>query len=150
MDTLSKKQRSWNMSRIRRKNTSPEIRFRRFLSIRGVRGYRLDATILGRPDLYFPRLKLAVFIDGCFWHRCPACFIRPKTNRSFWTPKIRKNVARDRKVTRMLQKQGFVVLRFWEHETEADLDRCYNKFIRLYGRNTDQIQKKSLRRERKI
>lgn len=102
MDVLTPKQRSYCMSQIKRNGTSPEVIFRQLIASRGLRGYRLDAKAKGHPDFYFPRRKIAVFIDGCFWHRCPKCFVRPKTNRKFWTPKIRQNVERDRRTTKEL------------------------------------------------
>ncbi len=116
VDVLTKKQRSYNMSMIRARNTQPEIRLREMLSAGGLRGYRLHYKLMGKPDIVFPRRKIAVFIDGCFWHKCPRCFVKPATNRKFWREKIDSNVARDKVVTTKLKKEGWKVLRIWEHE----------------------------------
>jgi DNA mismatch endonuclease (patch repair protein) len=76
------------MSRIRARNTGPELQLRRTLYKTGVRGYRLSYDLLGRPDLVFVSKKIAVFIDGCFWHKCPVHFVRPETRTEFWMKKI--------------------------------------------------------------
>jgi DNA mismatch endonuclease (patch repair protein) len=114
-DVLTKEQRSYNMSRILAKNTKPEIVLRKLLSFNKIRGYRLHYGLSGKPDIVFPKYKIAIFIDGCFWHKCPKCFIEPQTRRKFWMDKISGNVARDKKVNKQLKKEGWKVLRFWEH-----------------------------------
>jgi len=106
------------------KNTSAELALRRALSNAGVRGYRLhDSRVAGKPDLVFSRGKLAVFVDGCFWHGCPSCYRQPKTNQQYWTMKVQRNMDRDRKVNELCQAAGWRVLRLWEHEVlhEAEL-----------------------------
>jgi DNA mismatch endonuclease, patch repair protein len=135
MDNLSKKQRSHCMSRIRSNNTKIEIAFRKFVWSRGLRGYRLKTKFKGRPDLYFPATKIVVFIDGCFWHKCPKCFVRPKSRNEYWDGKIRYNVIRDKKTTRRLRKETFTVIRFWEHEIEDNIERCYKKLKKAYEKN---------------
>jgi DNA mismatch endonuclease (patch repair protein) len=115
-DVLTKKQRSYNMSMIRGKNTQPERFLRRTLSEKGIRGYRLHYKLPGKPDIVFPKKRIAIFIDGCFWHKCPKCFIRPETNRGFWNKKIDSNVKRDKAVNAELRGRGWKVLRIWEHE----------------------------------
>jgi DNA mismatch endonuclease (patch repair protein) len=132
MDRITKAQRSYNMSRIRSKNTAVEISFRKNLWNSGIRGYRVNAKIIGKPDLYFSKKKIAIFIDGCFWHKCPRCFIKPKTNLSYWTPKINKNALRDKKNNKDLKSEKIKVLRFWEHEIKNNMERCYNKFSKTY------------------
>lgn len=116
MDVLTPTQRSFNMSRILSKNTSPEIILRKLLTAEGIKGYRLHYKILGKPDIVFPKKKIAIFIDGCFWHKCKKDFIAPKTNKKFWFPKIENNIARDKQVNRALKKTGWTILRIWEHE----------------------------------
>jgi DNA mismatch endonuclease, patch repair protein len=74
------------------------------------------SKLTGRPDFVFPKLKLAVFVDGCFWHGCPKHGTRPKANAGFWLAKITGNKARDRRVNRLLRAEGWRVLRIWEHE----------------------------------
>ena len=115
VDVLSKKQRSYNMSRIQGRDTKPELMFRRYLFSKGLRGYRVHSKLPGKPDIVFTKYKLAIFVDGCFWHRCPKCFKEPETNKEFWRKKITGNIKRDKVINRLLKKEGWVVLRFWEH-----------------------------------
>jgi len=130
MDIVSKKQRSYMMSKIKGKNTKPEILLRRHLWASGMRGYRVNAKILGKPDIWFPRKKLAIFVDGCFWHMCPLCYMEPKSNQRFWREKMRRNVLRDKEVTRRLQKQGITVLRIWEHSLNTQLPNITKSILR--------------------
>jgi DNA mismatch endonuclease (patch repair protein) len=115
MDVLTPRQRSHCMSRIRGKNTKPEMTLRRALWSAGLR-YRLHHGVPGRPDIAFPGSRVAVFCDGCFWHGCPIHSVSPKTNASFWKTKIGKNRARDERVAATLRAEGWKVIRFWEHE----------------------------------
>jgi DNA mismatch endonuclease (patch repair protein) len=80
----------------------------------GVTGWRRNRPIVGKPDFVFPKAKVAVFVDGCFWHGCPKCYRAPKSNVPYWRLKIERNRKRDLKVNRELRKRGWVVLRFWE------------------------------------
>lgn len=116
VDVLTREQRSYNMSMIRGGNTAPEIELRKLLSARGLKDYRLHYKLTGKPDIVFPKRKIVIFIDGCFWHRCPKCFKKPATNRKFWLEKIDSNVKRDKLVITELRKKGWKVLRIWEHE----------------------------------
>lgn len=125
-DVLTPEQRSRCMSRIKGKNTGPELRLRKALWNRGVR-YRLDLRIPGKPDMVFPKRRVAVFIDGCFWHGCPAHGVKPKTNAIFWKDKIERNQRRDNLVNAELQRQGWRVLRFWEHEVEESIQVVVNR-----------------------
>jgi len=131
MDVLTKKQRSYCMSRIKNKNTSLEIFFRKYIWNKGLRGYLVKNQIQGKPDLYFPKKKIAVFIDGCFWHKCPECFIAPKSNARFWKNKINKNVKRDKQINKLLKTNGVKVIRFWEHEIRKNPSKCFKK-IKMY------------------
>ena len=117
-DVLTPEQRRKNMSRIRGKNTSPEMKLRKMLWESGLRGYRVHYKLPGKPDIVFTRKKVVVFVDGCFWHKCPVCFRPPETNAEFWDEKLQKNVERDLKVTKELEDLGWTVLRFWEHEVK--------------------------------
>lgn len=130
VDVLTKKQRSYNMSMIKAKDTTPEIALRKLLYAHGVRGYRTHYNLPGKPDIVFPKKKVAVFVDGCFWHKCPRCFIKPKTNISFWTDKIASNIRRDTIVNTELGQKGWKVVRIWEHEVRRDLNRCYLKIYK--------------------
>lgn len=109
----------------RRKDTSPELAVRRRLHAAGMR-YRVDFPADGtdrrrRADIVFTRARVAVFIDGCFWHGCPEHFIAPKRNADYWGPKIERNMERDRTSTARLREAGWQVLRFWEHENPEDV-----------------------------
>ena len=99
-----------------------ELEFRHLLWRAGVRGYRVHLPLLpGRPDLYFPSAKLAVFIHGCFWHRCPVCDLKPpKINAEFWTNKFAATLERDDRAVRALMERGIAASVVWEHEIEAD------------------------------
>ena len=109
------------MSRIRGRNTTPELTVRRELWHRGYR-YRLNFKLPGKPDIIFPRERVAVFLDGCFWHRCPDHFQPPSENAMWWSAKIAKNVERDRAVTATLMLDGWTVLRYWEHEVNESVE----------------------------
>jgi DNA mismatch endonuclease (patch repair protein) len=115
-------QRSRMMGRIRGKgNRTTELQVRLALVRNGLSGWLMHANLAGTPDFYFPRDRLAVFIDGCFWHGCRGCGHVPKTNRPFWAAKIRRNRQRARRVQAELARSGIRVLRFWEHEVKCDL-----------------------------
>ncbi|MFE6970944.1 very short patch repair endonuclease [Isoptericola sp. NPDC057653] len=107
------------MSAARRRDTKPEVDVRRILHARGLR-YRVAYPVPGRPrrtvDIAFTRTKIAVFLDGCFWHGCPDHGTLPTANRAWWVAKLGANAARDQDTTTLLENQGWLVLRFWEHE----------------------------------
>jgi DNA mismatch endonuclease (patch repair protein) len=107
------------MVRQRRRDTEPEIAIRRLLFAQGFR-YRVDAALPGmrrRADLLFRAARVAVFIDGCFWHGCPEHGTRPKSNADWWAEKIERNVQRDRDTDQRLVTGGWTVVRVWEHES---------------------------------
>ncbi|MGH9344885.1 MAG: very short patch repair endonuclease [Terriglobia bacterium] len=114
-----------------RDNKSTERRLRLALVRAGVRGWKVQPKGLpAKADFFFPHANLIVFIDGCFWHGCPACTISiPRTNTEYWRTKLQINRARDARVTRQLVLQGFVVKRFWEHE----VPQCIKELIGLLG-----------------
>ncbi|MEP1123393.1 MAG: very short patch repair endonuclease [Ilumatobacter sp.] len=103
----------------RRRDTKPEVALRSALHRQGLR-FRVDRKVLpgmrSRPDIVFGPAKVAVFVDGCFWHRCPEHGTRPKNNQEWWDQKLDANVARDRRVDAELREAGWEVIRFWEHE----------------------------------
>lgn len=108
----------------RRRDTGPELALRKLLHAHGLR-YRVDAPVrtarrLVRPDVVFTRRKLAVFVDGCFWHQCPLHGTRPKDPTGYWLPKLQRNVERDHETTAALEDAGWVVLRIWEHVPAPD------------------------------
>jgi DNA mismatch endonuclease (patch repair protein) len=110
-----------NMQAIRRTGTKPEVALRSALHRAGLRfrkDHRLDLP--GgrvRPDVVFTRVRVAVFVDGCFWHTCPEHGLQPTQNTSYWGPKLERTVERDRRNTAVLRAAGWTVLRIWEHET---------------------------------
>jgi DNA mismatch endonuclease (patch repair protein) len=112
--------RSRNMAAVKRTNTKPEVQLRSALHLIGYR-FRKDFPIrvdqrLVRPDVAFTKVRVAVFIDGCFWHMCPAHGEIPATNVGFWKPKLEGNALRDKQQTRLLTDAGWTVVRIWEHE----------------------------------
>ncbi|MEE4424771.1 very short patch repair endonuclease [Streptomyces bugieae] len=115
---------SARMSLQARRDTGPEMAVRRLLYASG-RRYRLHQRVPGFPrrtiDIVFPGHKVAVFLDGCFWHGCPAHATHPKANAEWWRNKLDGNIARDRETTEHLTEHGWTVLRFWEHEDPQDV-----------------------------
>ena len=114
-DIFTKAKRSEVMSLIRsRGNRATELRLIALMREHGITGWRRNAPLFGKPDFVFRAAKLAVFVDGCFWHGCPRHATMPANNRPFWKAKLTRNAARDRDVTRTLRKTGWRVLRVWE------------------------------------
>jgi DNA mismatch endonuclease (patch repair protein) len=113
---------SHRMKKTRQRGTPAEIALRRVLFSRGYR-YRVDRRVEGvrtRPDILFMGRKLAIFVDGCFWHGCPLHATFPKHNAGWWGEKLKKNSERDAASTRSLEQLGWSVLRFWEHENPSE------------------------------
>lgn len=120
-DVMNATQRSFCMSRISGRNTTPELALRRSIWAIGFR-YRVHTRLAGRPDIVFTRERVAIFVDGCFWHGCPKHYKAPAANAAFWRKKKRTNSERDRVVNSTLASDGWKVLRFWEHEVEQSLE----------------------------
>src|SRR6266850_2377510 len=109
--------RSEIMGRIKSTgNKTTELRLMRLLVTNGVKGWRRRSQLLGRPDFVFPAKRVAVFVDGCFWHGHPVLCRLPSSNRTYWVNKIEGNKRRDCEVTASLRRRGWIVLRIWEHE----------------------------------
>jgi DNA mismatch endonuclease (patch repair protein) len=125
-DVFSRRQRSKVMAACRGKgNRSTEARFRAALAAHGVAGWKMHSPSLpGRPDFVFAHPKIAVFVDGCFWHGCRECEKTPASNTGYWLKKIAGNRRRDRKITRALRSQGWLVVRLWEHDLRHRLKKC--------------------------
>lgn len=127
MDVLTKSQRHKNMQHIRSADTKPEIMLRKALWHRGLRYRKNYRKLPGAPDIALTRQKIAIFVDGDFWH---ARHHRDNpgeqidSHKDFWKKKLTRNVERDREVTDALTEQGWLVLRFWESDIRADLDAC--------------------------
>jgi len=116
-DVHTKAQRSYNMSRIRsRGNLTTETRLVRLLRKWHVTGWRRGVALCGRPDFVFPQARVAVFVDGCFWHNCQQCKFKPSSNVTYWKEKFARNRIRDESVKRTLRGRGWRVVRIWEHE----------------------------------
>lgn len=110
---------SARLSKQRRRDTKPEVALRRELHRRGLRYFVDRAPLKGmrrRADLVFPRRKVAVYVDGCFWHSCPVHATKPRNNAQWWADKLAANVARDRDTDTRLIEEGWRVVRIWEHE----------------------------------
>ena len=118
MDHLTPEKRSWNMSRIKSKNTTPEMYMRSALHHAGYR-FRLHVkTLLGKPDIVLPKYKTVIFIHGCFWHRHKGCrrATMPSTNKEYWTKKFQQTIERDKKEQRVLKNLNWQVIVIWECE----------------------------------
>ncbi len=134
MDRLSKEHRSWNMSRIRSKNTKPEMRVRLLLHRMGYR-YRIHVrTLAGCPDIVIRKAQTVIFVHGCFWHRHKGCKFAysPKSRLKFWNDKFNDNVARDIRHRAELKKSGWHVRVIWECEVDNEL-RLTKKLARFLG-----------------
>ncbi len=116
MDNHDKITRSYNMSRIRAKDSEPEETVRKYLFSKGFRYRKNDKRFPGKPDIVLPKYKTIIFVNGCFWHGHNACkdFIMPKSNVKYWETKIRNNIERDRKNISQLEKLGWNVITVWE------------------------------------
>ena len=116
-DVFTKEKRSEVMSRIRgHGNKDTELALIRVFHRLGITGWRRRQAVFGKPDFVFPRLQAVIFVDGCFWHGCPKHATKPRNNAIFWRRKLAANKIRDRRVTRTLRREGWGVLRIWEHE----------------------------------
>ena len=129
VDVHTKEQRTYNMSRIRGKNTGPELKLRKLLFANGIRGYRIHYNLPGKPDIVFLKRKITIFIDGCFWHKCPVDFQEPETQKEYWMKKIQSNINRDKKVNKQLKCEGWTVIRIWEHEIKNEPELVVKKII---------------------
>ena len=133
MDVHSPEQRSYNMSRIKGKNTKPELLVRKWLWAHGYR-YRLHRKDLpGKPDIVFPGRKKVVFVHGCFWHKHNCRYFKwPETNSEFWKTKIESNVKRDKENYRKLNNEGWEYLVVWERETKSRQSSSLAKKIQIF------------------
>lgn len=114
------------MAAIRGRDTRPELILRQALWARGYR-FRLRQKLPGSPDLVFRRVRVAVFVDGCFWHGCPLHYRRPPRNTGYWDRKLERNILRDRRTDAELEKAGWTVVRIWEHEVIAELPQVIER-----------------------
>lgn len=136
-DFLSRETRSRVMSRIRSKDTKPELALRRALFASGVRGWRCHPrAVPGKPDIAFGCSKVAVFVDGRFWHGHPDYFTFGKSGE-YWDRKIARTQERDRAANAALQEQGWEVLRFWDFEVEQDVVGCVERVVAVLAERRD-------------
>jgi DNA mismatch endonuclease Vsr len=129
--------RSDNMRAIRSfGNTTTENRLKAMLVRRAVAGWMLHpAGVPGNPDFFFPGQRLAIFVDGCFWHSCPRCGHIPRTNRSYWLPKLARNKRRDRETSKALKALGYRVTRIWECQLKSTPKRCVARILNTMRTN---------------
>lgn len=116
-------------------NKATELRLIQVFRAHRITGWRRGSKLPGKPDFVFPKLKTAVFVDGCFWHGCPRHGTQPTTHAQFWRDKIAANKARDRRVNSALRKRGWRVLRVWEHELRRRNElKLAGRLHRMLGR----------------
>lgn len=146
-DCHDKETRSYNMSRIRSKNTKPEEIVRKYLFAQGFRYRKNDSRLPGKPDIVLPKYKTVVFVNGCFWHKHEGCkyFVWPKSNKDFWRSKILKNVERDHKHYGKLEELGWKVLIVWECELKKDV--CEQTLALLISEIRNASEKQNVRCE---
>lgn len=126
------------MRLVKSTNTKPELALRKALWNAGLRGYRLNWNkVVGSPDIAFTTKKIAIFVHGCFWHRCPTCKRPvPKKNFAYWKDKFKKNVSRDKRILLELKKQKWIVFTVWECEIKKNLPRMVNNINRAVIRRS--------------
>jgi DNA mismatch endonuclease (patch repair protein) len=134
-DVFTKEKRSEVMSRIKgKRNKDTELVMIQLLRKHHISGWRRNQAVLGKPDFVFPKRKIALFVDGCFWHGCPKPKHSniPKNNQAFWAKKLQANKNRDKFVNRELRKLGWKVVRVWEHEFKTP-EKIVGKLIKAMG-----------------
>jgi DNA mismatch endonuclease (patch repair protein) len=128
-DKFSKQKRSEIMSKVRNKDSKIEILLRKELWKNGFR-YRKNSTkYFGKPDVVLPKHKTVIFVDSCFWHGCKKHGSMPQTRREFWENKITRNKARDKEVSRFYKKEGWNIVRIWEHDICLDIEKVTRKIL---------------------
>jgi len=123
-DTVSKKKRSEIMSAVRSKDTKMEIAFRKAIWRKGFRYSKNSSKYFGKPDIVLKKYKTAIFLDSCFWHGCKKHYRIPTARKKYWTEKIKRNKQRDKEVNRYYRKNGWKIIRVWEHEIK-DVNLIY-------------------------
>ncbi|MBR4472115.1 MAG: DNA mismatch endonuclease Vsr [Oscillospiraceae bacterium] len=130
-DSLTKEKRSWNMSKIRGKDTKIEVKVRKYLFSKGFRYRKNVATLPGKPDIVLPKYNTVIFIHGCYWHRHPGCkySYTPKTNIEFWEKKFSENMANDEKNRLKLEASGWTVITLWECDIKRNFGATMDKLL---------------------
>ena len=129
------------MSKVKSRETKIELQFRELL--RGYR-FRYQPKAFGKPDFASKKLKTVIFIDGCFWHKCPKHFRKPATNNSYWKQKINRNVIRAKEVDMHLKYQGWKVMRFWEHDMKKNPKKVVDKIQKVLFRKKMELSQRYL------
>jgi DNA mismatch endonuclease (patch repair protein) len=146
-ETISLARRSWIMSRVAAKNTPAELRVRKVAHSLGLRFRLHRADLPGKPDIVFPKYRVAVFVHGCFWHRHRGCTRArmPRTNQAYWRKKFRSNIVRDRRVIAEIASLGWRTFIFWECET-SDVDAIKRRLRReIVGRHATRLGRRNAR-----
>ncbi len=132
MDSLTPEKRSWNMSRIRGKDTSIEVQVRKYLFSKGYRFRKNDKRYPGKPDIVLPKYKTVVFINGCFWHMHQGCKQGrlPKSNIEYWKNKLEKNVSNDKVHIQQIEQMGWTPIVLWECELKNDFEGVMERLIK--------------------
>jgi len=125
-DIFTKEKRSWIMSRIKGKNTKIELKINDVLKDIGY-SYKIHPEMFGNPDFMLKRKRIAIFCDGDFWHGYD--YPKRKLSKKFWRDKIERNMKRDKRISRRLRREGWSVLRFWEHDIDKRINVCRNRII---------------------
>ncbi|MFH1672755.1 MAG: very short patch repair endonuclease [Pseudomonadota bacterium] len=139
MDTVSTQERSRVMAKVKaRGNKSTELKLVKIFKEYSIKGWRRNYPLTGKPDFVFPKSRLAIFVDGCFWHGCQEHCRIPASHRDYWVSKINRNKKRDRSVTKKLRLKNWTVIRLWEHELKGEkFKRKMNKIKKVVQQNKD-------------
>src|SRR6266571_58558 len=147
-DVFSSKQRSEIMSKIRSSRTQGELIVKSFLEEAAI-PFQYQPSIKGRPDFLIDS-KIAVFVNGCFWHKCPVHYREPKSNVTFWRNKVQMNETRLQRNRRVMRREGFKVLSFWEHDVKRNSSKCLEKVRRTLRKPLSPIRARSSPIVRKV
>lgn len=134
MDTVTKKRRSEIMSRVKSKDSKIEVQFRKELWKAGFRYRKNSNKYFGKPDIVLPKYKAVIFIDSCFWHGCKKHCRIPSTRRQYWVPKIQKNRLRDKEVAKFYKRNGWNIIRIWEHKLQSNNVTLVQLLIKNLGK----------------
>jgi len=131
VDSITNEKRSWNMSRIKSKDTKIEVLVRRYLFAKGFRFRKNDKRYPGKPDVVLPKYRVVIFVNGCFWHMHLGCKYGrlPKSNTDYWKPKLEKNSENDKQHIKRLQEMGWTVVVLWECELKKDFEGVMERII---------------------
>lgn len=126
-DNLNPADRTRTMQAVKSKDSKMEVKFRSSLWRRGFRFFKNVKSLPGKPDVVFPKKKIAIFLDSCFWHGCPLHLKLPVSNADYWRNKIEKNRNRDKEINTIYKEMNWKILRIWEHDLKTDFESCLVK-----------------------